>query len=169
MVTFLISGLWHGANWNFVLWGGAHGLVQILENAGERIIPCKKRGGKIQCLIKMIAVFLFCNFAWVLFRAESIEQAIYIYFNMFVGIENPFSFIIQGFKDLPFVRIILWKIILILIILFLFEFFDRKNDVIDLLEKQKKCVRWMVYCLFLFLMIIFLPVESGREFLYFKF
>ena len=80
MVTFLISGLWHGANWNFVLWGGVHGLAQILEDVGERIVPCKKREGKIQCLIKTIAVFLFCNFAWVLFRAESMEQAIYIYF-----------------------------------------------------------------------------------------
>lgn len=88
---------------------------------------------------------------------------------MFVGIENPFSFIIQGFKDLPYVRIILWKVILILMILFLFEIFNGKNDVIVLFEKQKKCIRWIVYCLFLFLMIIFLPVESGREFLYFKF
>ena len=86
---------------------------------------------------------------------------------MFVGIENPFSFIIQGFKDLPYVRIILWKVILILMILFLFEIFNGKNDVIVLFEKQKKCIRWIVYCLFLFLMIIFFAGRIGERILIF--
>ncbi|TDW96172.1 MBOAT family O-acyltransferase [Dinghuibacter silviterrae] len=59
MITFLLSGLWHGANWTFVLWGGLHGLLALLG---------RKRIG-------MILTFLATTFLWVFFRARGIRQA----------------------------------------------------------------------------------------------
>lgn len=46
LVTFLVSGLWHGANWTFVIWGGIHGLAQVIENIlAKWLIPFRKKGG----------------------------------------------------------------------------------------------------------------------------
>ncbi len=81
MVTFLVSGLWHGASWSFVVWGGLNGAYQVL---GEMLSPVREgvcrvlrvnrkgllwRGGQ--------TVFTFCliDFAWLFFRAPSFSAA----------------------------------------------------------------------------------------------
>lgn len=70
MVVFLLSGLWHGANWTFVLWGGMHGIAQILN----RIF--KKSWDKCNQVFQWLCTFLFINIMWLLFRADSVEQAL---------------------------------------------------------------------------------------------
>lgn len=68
MLVFLLSGLWHGAGWGFVVWGALHGAAQVLERL------CKGR----TTLPKPLAwalTFAFVNFAWVFFRADSLGQA----------------------------------------------------------------------------------------------
>ena len=69
MIVFLISGLWHGANWTFVLWGGIHGIVNCLNRFGEKI------WNKLGIVTQWFLTFMFVNFAWIIFRAESIGQA----------------------------------------------------------------------------------------------
>ena len=76
-LTFLVSGLWHGAAWTFVLWGALHGLFVVIE----RIIG-NKRLEKIPKVIRIIVTFLIVNALWVLFRAESFPQALEIYKGM---------------------------------------------------------------------------------------
>lgn len=71
MTVFLVSGLWHGANWTFVLWGAMHGAVSVVE----RWKPSKKLLEKIPRVIRTAAAFCFVTFAWSLFRADSIAQA----------------------------------------------------------------------------------------------
>ena len=77
LVTFLVSGLWHGANWTFVLWGALHGVMQIIENLLKKVLdPFRKnRAGHV---VSVIFVFLFTCFAWVFFRAQSFTDAIYV-------------------------------------------------------------------------------------------
>ena len=75
-LTFLVSGLWHGAAWTFVLWGALHGLFAVAERlAGDRLrrIPKPLRIG---------GTFLLVNALWVLFRAESFAQAAAVYRGM---------------------------------------------------------------------------------------
>lgn len=80
MITFLISGLWHGANWTFVIWGGMHGLMQIFE----KILRIDKlKNTRMQRLLSWIIFFLFCNYAWVLFRAECLRDACVVIVNTF--------------------------------------------------------------------------------------
>jgi D-alanyl-lipoteichoic acid acyltransferase DltB (MBOAT superfamily) len=67
LVTFLISGLWHGADWTFVIWGVLHGFYLVLE----RTLLQRKAPGRI-------VTFLLVCFAWVFFRSESIIQALEI-------------------------------------------------------------------------------------------
>ena len=68
MIVFLLSGLWHGANWTFILWGALNGIVMVLE----RIMNVKE--WKILPGIRRVAAFVFAAFAWSIFRADSISQ-----------------------------------------------------------------------------------------------
>ena len=71
MIVFLLSGIWHGANWTFIVWGLMHGLCVAIEN-----ILGKKRKDS---LITWIGTFVFVNIAWVLFRSNSINETLEFY------------------------------------------------------------------------------------------
>lgn len=79
MVVFLISGLWHGANWTFIVWGGLHGIANCLNKRFKNIWD------KVNGILQWVATFLFVNFAWVFFRADSIRDAIMMFRRMLVG------------------------------------------------------------------------------------
>lgn len=71
-VTFLVSGIWHGANWTFIVWGIWHGLFQIIEKMlGQQ--QC--RYGWFGKSIKIIVTFLLVNFAWIFFRMPTLADA----------------------------------------------------------------------------------------------
>jgi alginate O-acetyltransferase complex protein AlgI len=71
-ITMLLGGLWHGANWNFVIWGGYHGLLLAIERmAGKRGLW---RG--LPAPLQRIATFLLVCIGWIFFRAESLPQAL---------------------------------------------------------------------------------------------
>jgi hypothetical protein len=79
MITFLLSGLWHGAAWHFVVWGGLHGLYQIIEravaNTRKAALPVKSLPVKI---IQVVITFTLVSFAWIFFRAASVSDALLI-------------------------------------------------------------------------------------------
>ena len=81
-LTFFVSGLWHGASWNFLVWGIAQGIIVIVERL------CRNGLEKIPRWVRIAGTFLTTNFLWVLFRAESFEAASVIYRGMF-DFENP--------------------------------------------------------------------------------
>jgi len=68
MVVFLVSGIWHGANWTFILWGVLNGLGNLFDRFFDHIQK------KIPRMIRVGATFIFCCIAWSLFRAESLKQ-----------------------------------------------------------------------------------------------
>jgi alginate O-acetyltransferase complex protein AlgI len=68
MIVFLISGLWHGANWTFVLWGLLHGLFSVIERAFGKYL------GKLMEVVRWGITFSIVNVLWLLFRADSITQ-----------------------------------------------------------------------------------------------
>ena len=86
LVTFLVSGLWHGADWSFVLWGGIHGVGQLIEDlftgrkAGTDEPVCGQRApvrrDKVMSFFRWGITFAFVNFAWIFFRAPSIGEAL---------------------------------------------------------------------------------------------
>ncbi|HOO27308.1 MAG TPA: MBOAT family O-acyltransferase, partial [Lachnospiraceae bacterium] len=98
MVTFLASGLWHGASWTFVLWGGIHGLCQVAEDTIKEF-HVKKRGGReheqsgqkrlfashLKHAGSILLTFCIVSFAWMFFRANSISDVLYILRHMFTG------------------------------------------------------------------------------------
>ena len=76
MVTMLIGGLWHGASWTFVIWGGLHGIYLVVERVIRGRIPDTQKPVRPVCMfgLAMITFVLGC-FAWVFFRASSFQQA----------------------------------------------------------------------------------------------
>jgi len=72
LVTFVISGVWHGASWTFLIWGLLHGLGVVLTRDIERSSWYQERVPK---LVKQLAVFLFVSFAWIFFRARTLDDA----------------------------------------------------------------------------------------------
>jgi D-alanyl-lipoteichoic acid acyltransferase DltB (MBOAT superfamily) len=87
-LTMVISGLWHGAAWTFVIWGVAHALGRCLTRELERTSFYKERVPK---LVKQLFVFTFVTFTWIFFRAESITDAWVIIARIFTsGFANPY-------------------------------------------------------------------------------
>lgn len=93
MIVFLLSGLWHGADWRFVLWGAMHGLFLVLYRM------FKKGFDALPKAINWCITFLFVNIAWVFFRAPSFEDALCVIKNVFAFRFTPFDTVIaQTFR-----------------------------------------------------------------------
>ncbi|WP_320171786.1 MBOAT family protein [Maridesulfovibrio sp.] len=81
MASFLLIGLWHGAGWNFVLWGGLHGTAMVIHRVW------RNTGGKLPVYAGWLLTFLYVNACWVLFRAETTFDAVKIFKGM-IGMVN---------------------------------------------------------------------------------
>jgi D-alanyl-lipoteichoic acid acyltransferase DltB (MBOAT superfamily) len=75
MLTMLIGGLWHGAATRFVIWGGMHGIALVVDKLWQWIFRGVKRKSNIAHLAGIIITFNFVSFAWIFFRAGSMEDA----------------------------------------------------------------------------------------------
>jgi len=75
MITMLLGGLWHGAAWTFVIWGGLHGLYLVLQRGITKIVPWRFEHRSIAQIPIVLLTFLLVCVAWVFFRAHSFGQA----------------------------------------------------------------------------------------------
>jgi alginate O-acetyltransferase complex protein AlgI len=111
MLTMLLCGLWHGANWTFVVWGGLHGAFLILQQIITQMIgPIIDRISVpkwLQNLVSIIIVFSFTSLAWVFFRSTSIETAL-------VYLSKMLDFQSFSFRSVPYKLIVAKGVIMIL-------------------------------------------------------
>ncbi len=162
MITFLLSGLWHGANWTFVLWGGIHGIAEIVELT---IFGRKAQGGKIICIIRTIIVFVFCNIAWVFFRADSLRDIFYIFSNVFSNFTRPSLFFTSDLLESKELIFILIPVCL----LGVYDYIDKVCGFQTWVKKKSSFLTWLVY-VFFGLMIIFCSRKGvAADFVYFQF
>lgn len=78
LIVFFLSGLWHGANWTFILWGVCHGIILMIETLFSNRTPdfnVLHKKSRALTFVQWIATFSFVNLAWVLFRSDSIQTA----------------------------------------------------------------------------------------------
>jgi len=161
MITFLISGLWHGANWNFLIWGGVHGLAQVIEN-----FALKKR---TKNFFRMILTFIFCMLAWTFFRAENFSEVIYIFSNMFKINGGLIKYFHDGFQIIGMGKFPLALTCLTLLILALYDYFSLDRDVIKKISSKNKFIRWSIYIALGLYIAFFSPKGVVTEFVYFQF
>ena len=74
MVSMLLGGLWHGASWNYIIWGGGHGVALCIHKAFKKPLDKVKNSGIVK-FFSWLLTFLVCNFLFVFFRAESFAEA----------------------------------------------------------------------------------------------
>ena len=101
LVTFLVSGLWHGAAWTFVLWGALHGLFNALERVFSKPLS------KVPRWLRVFGTFLIVNALWVLFRADSFANAAMVYRGMAdvsnLALTQVGTLAVDGFVGIPVV------------------------------------------------------------------
>lgn len=97
-LTMLIGGLWHGANWTFIIWGGINGLALVVHklfmNWKVKKYGRKDAGGIVWKVLSGVLTFLFANFCWIFFRAESLQNAADVIKQIFYtgpGISQPYT------------------------------------------------------------------------------
>lgn len=162
-ITFLVSGLWHGAAWSFVLWGALHGLFSILDRVFNKFLI------KFPPFLKTVWTFLIINFLWVLFRANSMTEAYGIYKGMFninnLGL-NQFASIVNdgiiGFPNAISIIIVAIMLSISLIITFKFE---------NTIEKSKSfnfTAKTAAYVSILFVISV-IHLSRVSPFIYFNF
>ena len=172
MITFFVSGLWHGANWTFVIWGGIHGLAQVLENMifGKKWRDNDDNAISIGGLIRMLVVFIFVAFAWIFFRSQSLHDAMYVISNSLYGIGSPFAYLHDGFTAIGIgkMRLLVYGVLLFLP-LALYDFLSLKRDMIAEFSARSAPIRWVVTYGFIMISILLMPILEKSEFIYFQF
>lgn len=83
LIVMLLEGLWHGASWNFVLWGGLHGVALSLQKAFRDFIDFN-RETILYKIVSLLVTFLFVSLTWVFFRSPNFETALYILKKLFI-------------------------------------------------------------------------------------
>ncbi|ODR36008.1 MBOAT family O-acyltransferase [Eisenbergiella tayi] len=174
MITFLISGIWHGASWNYVLWGGIHGIFQVIEgffpwNTRKSPFQTNKSLHSLLCILTIPITFLSVCFAWIFFRAATIRDGIYVLQNMFTGIGHFSSYLGQCAVQMGLSPTHLAYNCLPVILLFFFDLFSLKTDVIACISRQRFFIRWPVYILLLLIILLFSEKGVSTEFIYMQF
>lgn len=103
--TFILSGLWHGASWTFVIWGALHGLYQIIGNLTAEIrkkirVKIKLEGSPLLALWQKSVTFLLVCFAWIFFRANSIGDCGVLLKALFTDWSFNFTYVNGTFEKL---------------------------------------------------------------------
>lgn len=171
-VTFVICGLWHGANWNFIIWGAIHGLFIILE----RTYTVYKNKYTVLRLWRYLSLFnipltiAMVVFAWIFFRAASLGQALYIISNMFSDISHYTNIQTLSLKFRG-IGINIEDIVVLCIfigVLFAIEIINKHKN-IDLLFHHRPLLKWCFYY-FLVISILFWGTHNtANNFIYFQF
>lgn len=169
LITFLVSGLWHGANWTYVLWGTLHGIGQIIEkmlHLDKTITSPKPIALKI---LRTLLTFIFCSFAWAFFRANHVRDIGYLFSHFLIGISNPITYLKTAYTDLSLSWHSFFFLLIPLIPLTLFDYFSLRLNVIDKISSLSLSKRWAIYICFVLFVILLLPAGSGHQFIYFQF
>jgi len=154
-MTFFVSGIWHGANWTFIVWGCMHGICQIFEKMlGQQ----KCDYGWLGKTVKITITFLIVNFAWILFRMPTLSDAICIYERIF-NFTLPCKLEIESLRHFIFIMI---GISFLLIKDFTDEFFPSK---FKLFYNSNVYIRWCAY-LSIIILLLLMGVFDASQFIY---
>ena len=183
MLTFLISGLWHGAGINYILWGGIHGIYQVAEvtfktNGKNKpaLLPNsssndsqEKAGGKLRKAFSLAATFFAVCFAWVFFRAETLSDAWRILSLSFYGIDNFSEYLKTAVICLDMSYEYMVYLCIPVLLLILYDYASLKTNVIQYISSKKIWVRYPVYIFFILAILLFSEKGISTEFYYFQF
>ncbi len=174
-LTFAIIGLWHGANWTYVIFGAVHGIYLVVETASEKIrIRISKSVGltkkpSIHSFLQRITVFFLVLVSLIFFRAESVTRAFWMFRNLFTLPKISF-FINQVLYNPVYVgvRWIFVQTVIATILMEIIQYYQSRNKTIYIFENKSKIIKYGFYYATT-IAIIMLGYFGGQSFIYFKF
>ncbi len=181
LVTFMVSGLWHGANWTFVVWGALHGMYLICGILFGRVsgkvlrITRLDRFPLAHKVLRVVFIFTIVNFAWIFFRANNLTDAITLITNMFIGVDGSFVNLFdigaarQAANQLGMLKS---EVLLsggLISLLAAIELCQSRWNLGEMLAKQHAVVRWTVYYAVVAAIIFLGAFNQSQQFIYFQF
>lgn len=178
MIVFLVSGLWHGANWTYVIWGGLNGLYQVAEGL---FMPLRKKiysslpsleKNKIFMAPRILITFILIDFTWIFFRADSLSHAGNI-IDRILHMNNPALLMNGTLFDLGLNQknfIILFIAILVLFVADIVKYNGKKLR--EIILDMNILNRWLVIQVAVISIVLLGIWGSGYEavnFIYFQF
>ncbi len=162
LIVFLITALWHGASWTFVVWGLIHGFFLIVER-----LVLTKLLDKLPAVLNVFYVFVISSAAWIFFRADTMTDALVLLKNVFIYEEGNF-FNHNIYEDVIDTAELYLSLVLLCVAIAL-HFFEYRYNVAVRISKSNVVKRWTFYLLCI-LSIAYLG-EYGlyKEFIYFQF
>ena len=174
MITFVVSGLWHGASLTFVFWGFIHGAYQLLEDFiapyAERIITKLKINTTVFSwkLLRIVKTFILIDIAWIFFRADKISSAFFI-LKKSLDLDNIGLILNDGLYQLGLdtknMNILLFSILILALVSYMKE---KGKNLYSWLSSQNLVFRYAVYWGAVVLILFSLDI-TGQEFIYFQF
>ena len=178
LIVFLVSGLWHGANWTYVVWGGLNGIYQVI---GSITKPARNKVSELlgnnkdnfsSKLLKGLVTFALICFSWIFFRANSISDAFVLIKNMFAEF-NPWIFtdgslFLYGLDAADMFVLIMALLVLMVASIAKYQ----KVEIREWLFAQGLWFRYLIYIGALFVVLIFGIYGSNydaSQFIYFQF
>jgi D-alanyl-lipoteichoic acid acyltransferase DltB (MBOAT superfamily) len=172
LVTFLLSGIWHGASWNFVAWGAMNGLAVLPETLSRKrrtLTAGDVPGGLCpgwRVIARIVATFLAVNVGWIFFRAGSLGDAV-----MILGRVVGEAFKLEGYflglhriQDRP----LGWLLAVAIGALFVAEWIQRGKPHVLFAADWPRPIRWAAYC-GLTIVVLLVGTFSSSQFIYFQF
>lgn len=177
MIVFMVSGLWHGASWGYIIWGGLHGVYQII---GDLLKPyyenfLKQKNIRTNCfswrLLKKIITFILVDFAWLFFRAAGARTALRMILHS-IRRCNPFPILTGGLYEMGLNRNSITVLTISLMILFIVDYLKEKGNIKQKFLSQNK---WFYYGISYagILVVLFFGIYgeayNPSQFIYFQF
>lgn len=178
MIVFLVSGLWHGADMSFVIWGGVNGFYQVM---GEILQPVRNRAVsilKLNCnsighrLMSGIITFILVDFSWIFFRANGIHESFLIVKSMIAN-KNPWILLDGSLYNCGLDSKNFWLMILSIMVLLFADIFKRRGiKISSVIAQQDWWCRYLVMISAICFVLVFGVWGSGYDvagFIYFQF
>ena len=169
MVTFLVSGLWHGANWTYVLWGGLHGIYQVIGDVKNMISP--KWDNFVFNFFRTIITFALVVFAWIFFRANTISDCFFIISNLFNDITKitDMQYMYELFNNMGLQMFEILLVLGAIAVLVFSEIISFKMDIHKLMNKSPFALRFAYYYILVIIIFGMGVFSGGGQFIYFQF
>lgn len=169
-IVFLVSGSWHGASLNFVIWGAIHGFIIVLEKMTMKLRQTIlsrlfiNQNHFLGRLVTGTTTFFIVVIAWIFFRANTFADAS-------LALVNIFSFTPgNNYNELGLSSTNFKLSVVLILFLVLAEFINKHVSLRSLLNKQIKPIRWLIYIITtLFIILYGVYGEDSPEFIYFQF
>lgn len=164
LLTFIILGLWHGASWNFVIYGAIQGIVVCYEmksnkwrNKFIKTLP------KTSSFVLIIRTYLIFSASLLFFRIEQFSDVLYVFTHIFDGISTSYKELNLGMSDH---NIIVFAIATLS--MFIYEMINDKKPVFEYINKKHTIIRWTTYYALAIIIAVFGVFNSG-DFIYLQF